>query len=153
MTSVELERREDWRAWLEQHHATSDGVWLVTWKKVAKQPRVDYDAAVEEALCFGWVDTKSKSVDELRTALWFTRRRPGSSWSESNVARFEKLEAAGVMTAAGRACYPGRTDSTGLSREISASRSSLRGFESCDLEPQALNRSRTTTWNRFKRSV
>lgn len=106
MTTVELERRAEWRAWLEANHATSDGVWLVTWKKAANRPRVDYDAAVEEALCFGWVDSKSKAVDELRTSLWFTRRKPGSNWSESNVARFEALEAAGLMTDAGRACYP-----------------------------------------------
>jgi len=107
LSTVELERREDWRAWLAEHHATADSVWLVTWKKIAKRPRVDYDAAVEEALCFGWVDSKSKSVDDLRTSIYFTPRRPKSNWSESNIARFEKLEAAGLMTDAGRACYPG----------------------------------------------
>jgi uncharacterized protein YdeI (YjbR/CyaY-like superfamily) len=107
VSSVELERREDWRAWLEANHATSDGVWLITWKKTARRPRVDYDAAVEEALCFGWVDSKVKAVDELRTSLWFTPRKPKSSWSESNHARFERLEAAGLMTEAGRAAYPG----------------------------------------------
>jgi uncharacterized protein YdeI (YjbR/CyaY-like superfamily) len=107
VSSVELERREEWRVWLEANHATSDGVWLVTWKKVANRPRVEYDAAVEEALCFGWVDSRSKAVDELRTSLWFTPRRPGSNWSASNVARFEKLEAAGLMRDAGRAVYPG----------------------------------------------
>jgi len=102
VSSVELERREDWRAWLEANHATSGAVWLVTWKKVAKRPRVDYDAAVEEALCFGWVDSKSRSVDDARTSLFFTPRKPASSWSESNVARIEKLEAAGLMRVAGR---------------------------------------------------
>ena len=107
MSSIELERREDWRAWLELNHEASDGVWLVTWKKVANRPRVDYDAAVEEALCFGWVDSKSKAVDDLRTSLWFTPRRAGSTWSESNVARFERLERAGLVTDAGRAVYPG----------------------------------------------
>jgi uncharacterized protein YdeI (YjbR/CyaY-like superfamily) len=124
VNTVELERREDWRAWLERNHADSDGVWLVTWKKVANRPRIDYDAAVEEALCFGWVDSKSKAVDDLRTSLWFTPRKPKSTWSESNIARFEQLDAKGVMTDAGRACYPGRTDGNGSSREISASRSS-----------------------------
>jgi len=107
VTSVELERREDWRAWLEANHGTSDGVWLITWKKAANRPRVDYDAAVEEALCFGWVDSQSKGVDELRTSLRFTPRKPGSSWSESNIARFARLEAAGLMTDAGRAASPG----------------------------------------------
>lgn len=99
---VELDDRADWRAWLESHHETSSGVWLVTWKKAAGKPRVDYDAAVEEALCFGWVDSKSRSVDDERTSLYFTPRKPKSSWSESNVARVGKLEAAGLMREAGR---------------------------------------------------
>lgn len=106
MQTVEFHRREDWRAWLARNHATEDGVWLVSWKQPAGKPRVDYDAAVEEALCFGWVDSRSKSVDELRTSLYFTPRKPISNWSESNHARFAKLEAAGLMTAAGRAVYP-----------------------------------------------
>ena len=99
---VELDDRADWRAWLETNHDSSSGVWLVTWKKSAGRPRVDYDAAVEEALCFGWVDSKSRSVDDERTSLYFTPRKPKSSWSESNVARVEKLEAAGLMRDAGR---------------------------------------------------
>jgi uncharacterized protein YdeI (YjbR/CyaY-like superfamily) len=104
--SVELERREDWRDWLARNHESTPGVWLVTWKKAAGRPRVDYDAAVEEALCFGWVDSKSRSVDEERTSLYFTPRRPGSNWSESNLARIAKLEAAGLMTEAGRSVLP-----------------------------------------------
>ncbi len=99
---VELDDRADWRAWLKANHERSAGVWLVTWKKTAGRPRVDYDAAVEEALCFGWVDSQSRSVDDERTSLYFTPRKPKSSWSESNVARVEKLEAAGLMRAAGR---------------------------------------------------
>jgi uncharacterized protein YdeI (YjbR/CyaY-like superfamily) len=98
---VELDDRAAWRRWLESNHERSTGVWLVTWKKTAGRPRVDYDAAVEEALCFGWVDSKSRSVDDERTSLYFTPRKPKSSWSESNVARVEKLEAAGLMQDAG----------------------------------------------------
>ena len=60
-TVVELDDRADWRRWLRENHASSPGVWLVTWKKSAGKPRVDYDAAVEEALCFGWVDSKSRT--------------------------------------------------------------------------------------------
>jgi uncharacterized protein YdeI (YjbR/CyaY-like superfamily) len=101
-TVVELEGRADWRRWLRENHASSSGVWLVTWKKSAGRPRVDYDAAVEEALCYGWVDSKSKTVDEERTSLFFTPRKPKSSWSESNVARVEKLERAGLMRKEGR---------------------------------------------------
>ena len=99
---VELDDRAAWRAWLEANHDSSSGVWLVTFKKSAGRPRVEYDAAVEEALCFGWVDSKSRSVDDERTSLYFTPRKPKSSWSESNVARVEKLEAAGLMREAGR---------------------------------------------------
>jgi uncharacterized protein YdeI (YjbR/CyaY-like superfamily) len=99
---VQLENRADWRDWLDQNHETAAAVWLVTWKKPTGKPRVDYDAAVEEALCFGWVDSKSRSVDDERTSIYFTPRKPKSAWSESNVARVEKLEAAGLMQAAGR---------------------------------------------------
>jgi uncharacterized protein YdeI (YjbR/CyaY-like superfamily) len=99
---VELERRADWREWLRVNHRRSDGVWLVTWKKAAKRPYVSYDEAVEEALCFGWIDSRSKSVDDERTSLWFTPRKERSSWSASNAARVERLERAGLMRAAGR---------------------------------------------------
>jgi hypothetical protein len=100
--AVQLEARSDWRDWLERNHETAPGVWLVTWKKAAGRARVDYDAAVEEALCFGWVDSKSRSVDGERTSLYFTPRKRKSAWSASNVARVEKLEAAGLLQPAGR---------------------------------------------------
>jgi len=103
---VELDDRADWRAWLERNHETASSVWLVTWKKSAGRPRVDYDAAVEEALCFGWVDSKSRSVDDERTSLYFTPRKPKSTWSESNLARVARLEAEGKMTDAGRRTLP-----------------------------------------------
>ena len=99
---VQFDHRADWRDWLERNHETASAVWLVTWKKPTGRPRVDYDAAVEEALCFGWVDSKSRSVDDERTSLYFTPRKPKSAWSHSNVARIEKLEAAGLLCAAGR---------------------------------------------------
>ena len=99
---VQLEERAEWRDWLERNHETAPGVWLVTWKKPTGKPRVDYDAAVEEALCFGWVDSKSRAVDDERTSLYFTPRKPRSAWSKSNVARVEKLEAAGLMRPTGR---------------------------------------------------
>ena len=100
--AIQFNAREDWRDWLKRNHETALAVWLVTWKKPTGKPRVDYDAAVEEGLCFGWVDSKSRSVDDERTSLYFTPRKPKSAWSESNVARVEKLEAEGLMQAAGR---------------------------------------------------
>jgi uncharacterized protein YdeI (YjbR/CyaY-like superfamily) len=99
---VQLENRADWRDWLERNHEAAAAVWLVTWKKPTGKPRVDYDAAVEEALCFGWVDSKSRSVDDERTSIYFTPRKSRSSWSASNVARIEKLESSGLLHAAGR---------------------------------------------------
>ena len=99
---VEVEERAGWREWLERNHETARAVWLVTWKKPTGKPRVAYDAAVDEALCFGWVDSKSRSVDDERTSIYFTPRKPKSAWSDSNVARVEKLEAAGLLSEAGR---------------------------------------------------
>jgi uncharacterized protein YdeI (YjbR/CyaY-like superfamily) len=95
--------RAELRAWLEENHAQSDGTWIVDYKKASGKPQLGYDAIVEELIAFGWVDSKSKSVDDERTSLWATPRRPQSSWSESNRARFAKLEAEGRMTDAGRA--------------------------------------------------
>lgn len=97
-----VDDRAGWRAWLERNHASAQGVWVVTWRTQTGKPRLDYDALVEEALCFGWVDSKSRSVDDERTSLYFTPRKSKSAWSESNVARVQKLEAVGQMQAAGR---------------------------------------------------
>jgi len=99
---VQADDRAAWRAWLSANHAMSGGAWLVTWKPASGRGSLDYEGAVEEALCFGWVDSKSRSVDDERTSLYFTPRKSKSAWSESNVARVERLEAAGLMEAAGR---------------------------------------------------
>jgi uncharacterized protein YdeI (YjbR/CyaY-like superfamily) len=100
--TVELHDRAEWRRWLRANHGRATAVWLVRWKKSTGKPRVDYDAAVEEALCYGWVDSKSRSIDDERTSLYFAPRKPRSAWSATNVARVEKLEAAGLMRPAGR---------------------------------------------------
>ena len=81
-------------------------MWLVTFKKSAGKPRIDYEAAVEEALCFGWIDSKSKAVDDERTSLYFAPRRPKSNLTEGNLERVRRLEEAGLMTAAGRKALP-----------------------------------------------
>jgi uncharacterized protein YdeI (YjbR/CyaY-like superfamily) len=97
--------RAELRAWLDENHAQSDGAWIVDYKKASGKPQLGYDAIVEELIAFGWVDSKSKSVDVERTSLWAGPRRARSSWSPSNRARFEKLEAEGRMTEAGRAAW------------------------------------------------
>ena len=99
--------REELRAWLDANHALSEGTWIVDWKKASGKPQLGYDAIVEELIAFGWVDSKSKSVDADRTSLWAGPRRARSTWSESNIARFAKLEAEGRMTDAGRAARNG----------------------------------------------
>lgn len=95
--------RAEWRAWLEQNHARGAGVWLISAKKGSDQPRVAYDEAVEEALCFGWIDSKPRALDDQRSMLWFAPRKPRTGWSRLNKQRVERLIAAGQMTPAGMA--------------------------------------------------
>jgi len=98
-----LSERAAWRVWLEENHARDAGVWLVSFKKATGKPRVGYDGSVEEALCFGWIDSTERSVDESRLMQLFTPRRSRSVWSQSNKARVEKLIAAGLMRPQGLA--------------------------------------------------
>ncbi|QDL55646.1 YdeI/OmpD-associated family protein [Rhodoferax aquaticus] len=93
--------REEWRAWLQQNHALATGVWLVSFKKATGKPRIEYDEAVTEALCFGWVDSKPNKLDDERTVLWFAPRKPGSGWSRPNKRRIEQMVQAGRMAEAG----------------------------------------------------
>ena len=94
--------RRAWRRWLERHHATSTGTWLVMVKAETGKPRVAYAEAVEEALCFGWIDSKHKRLDDERTILWMCPRKPASGWSKSNKERVARLESAGLLAEAGR---------------------------------------------------
>lgn len=97
------ETRADWRAWLEANHAAAPGVWLVTYKKGSGRPHLSWDEVVEEALCFGWIDSRGNKVDAARTKLLVTPRKPGSAWSKINKGRIEQLLAEGLMTPAGQA--------------------------------------------------
>jgi uncharacterized protein YdeI (YjbR/CyaY-like superfamily) len=99
---VQPESRAEWRAWLETNHRAATGVWLVTWKKRTGKPTVSYDEAVEEALCFGWIDGVLGRVDDDRLMQWFAPRKPKSTWARSNKERVARLEAAGLMTEPGR---------------------------------------------------
>ena len=98
-----IEDRDAWRAWLEANHDSSTGVWLVTWRKRARRTGLPYEAAVEEALCFGWVDGTAGTVDEERGKQYFAPRKPNSGWAATNKARVERLIAEGRMAAAGLA--------------------------------------------------
>jgi uncharacterized protein YdeI (YjbR/CyaY-like superfamily) len=96
------ESRAAWRAWLEANHDRVAGVWFVSWRRRTGRPTVSYEDAVEEALCFGWIDSVSSRVDDERGMLRFSPRRPGSIWARSNKERIARLEVAGLMTEAGR---------------------------------------------------
>lgn len=95
--------RAAWRAWLEANHAAVPGVWLVMWRPRSGRVGLDYEAAIEEALCFGWVDSTAGRVDDDRGKLYFAPRKPRSVWAASNKARVERLIAAGRMAPAGLA--------------------------------------------------
>lgn len=99
---VHAETAAEWRAWLERHHERESGVWLVSWKTATGRPRMSYEESVEEALAFGWVDSKANTLDDDRSMLWFAPRRSGSGWSKPNKERVERLQRDGRMTDAGR---------------------------------------------------
>src|SRR5512139_218597 len=90
--------REAWRAWLEKHHASDQEAWLVHYKQKVAKRSPTYEEAVEEALCFGWIDGLLRSIDSERYALRYSPRQPQSVWSASNKQRVEKLIAEGRMT-------------------------------------------------------
>jgi uncharacterized protein YdeI (YjbR/CyaY-like superfamily) len=92
-----------WRAWLSQHHATEPGVWLMSWKKAAGKPSIVWSEAVDEALCFGWIDSTARSIDDLSYKQYFAPRKPRSNWSKINKEKVERLIAEGRMTPAGLA--------------------------------------------------
>ena len=95
--------RAEWRAWLTKHYQSETEVWLIYYKKHTGQPRISYDHAVEEALCFGWIDSIVKRIDDEKFAQKFTPRRDGTKWSALNKRRLRKLIREGRMTEAGLA--------------------------------------------------
>jgi len=96
-------RRKDWRSWLAKHHDTEQEIWLIYKKKSSGKPRIPYDAAVEEALCYGWIDSILKPIDSEQYAQRFSRRRAGSKLSPLNKERIRRLIKTGKMTRAGLA--------------------------------------------------
>jgi uncharacterized protein YdeI (YjbR/CyaY-like superfamily) len=93
--------RDSWRRWLEGHGGEKTVIWLLIAKKGTGVASLSYDEAVEEALCFGWIDGQANRFDETFYAVRFTPRKPGSVWAETNVARVEKMIREGRMTEAG----------------------------------------------------
>ena len=95
--------RQDWRNWLEENHTQTEGIWLVTYKKNSGMPYLSYDEIVEEAICFGWIDSVPRKLDEQRTMLYLSPRKKGSNWSKINKDRVAKLLDKGLIHASGMA--------------------------------------------------
>jgi uncharacterized protein YdeI (YjbR/CyaY-like superfamily) len=99
---VHAETRAQWRRWLEANQPVARGVWLCSWRTATGRPRCPYPEAVEEAICFGWIDSTSTILDEERGLQLFTPRRPKSPWTRLNRERAADMERRGLMTDAGR---------------------------------------------------
>ncbi|HND48437.1 MAG TPA: YdeI/OmpD-associated family protein [Anaerolineales bacterium] len=148
--SVHPKSRAEWRKWLEENQARKEGIWLISYKKDTGKPRFDYDESVEEALCFGWVDSKPAKLDEERSMLWFAPRKPKTNWSKLNKDRVEKMIKAGLMAPAGLAKVE--------AAKKDGSWNALDGVEALEIPPdlaKALSKNKTAKeyFEAFPRSV
>lgn len=91
----------DWRLWLEENHISKDAVWLVFYKKNSSKPTLTWSNAVDEALCFGWIDSKAETVDHESFRQYFCKRKPNSTWSKINKVKVEKLLSENLIAQAG----------------------------------------------------
>lgn len=138
LKTLYAKNRDEWRTWLEKNAARSAEIWLISYKKHTGKPSVPYDDAVEEALCYGWVDSIVKSIDDEKYAQKFTPRTSSSKWSASNIERVNNLIAAGKMTPAGLAAFEGHE-----SRTIEPAPTTLPS------ELEAAFKSHKTAWKNF----
>ncbi len=93
--------QQEWRKWLQKHHATKQSIWVIFYKKSTGKPSLTWSNAVDEALCFGWIDSTSRPIDEEQFMQYFCKRKPNSVWSRINKEKVERLIANGQMTQAG----------------------------------------------------
>ena len=103
---LDMRTRADWRRWLAKHHASSPGIWLIRHKQHVGVESMPYEDVVCEALCFGWIDSLIKRLDDNRYAIKVTPRKPTSKWSDLNRRRWKQLKAAGLLAAPGLAAAP-----------------------------------------------
>jgi uncharacterized protein YdeI (YjbR/CyaY-like superfamily) len=106
LMNLQVTNRRQWRAWLTKHHTSSPGVWLVFHKAHTGLKKLPYEDMIREALCFGWIDSLVKRLDDDRYALKVTPRKPTSKWSDINRKRWRELKTAGLLTPAGVAAAP-----------------------------------------------
>jgi uncharacterized protein YdeI (YjbR/CyaY-like superfamily) len=112
MKTLQVSSPQAWRAWLRKHHAHTKEIWFIYYKKSSGKPTLSHDEALDEALCFGWIDSLVKHIDEERYAQKFTPRKPQSKWSKRNRKRALKLIRDGRMAAPGLATITFRSGGT-----------------------------------------
>jgi uncharacterized protein YdeI (YjbR/CyaY-like superfamily) len=120
MKTLYVEDRAKWRAWLRENSEGAAEVWLLYYKKDTGRPRIAYADAVEEAICFGWIDSKIKKLDQARFAQLFTPRQPKSKWSRINIDRARRMIREGKMTAAGLRVFDPRNQTAALPTKLPA---------------------------------
>lgn len=139
-----------WHEWLRTHHQHEAGVWVVLWRPATGRPRPTYDELIREALCWGWIDGQAKTLDDQRSMLWFTQRKPNSVWSASNKARVADLEAEGRLQPAGIAQIE-RAKADGRWTQLDGAEALIEPTElsaALDADPVA-----RATWDGLSRSV
>jgi uncharacterized protein YdeI (YjbR/CyaY-like superfamily) len=142
--AIFFETPSELRAWLEEHHATASELWVGYYKKGSGRLSLTWSEVVDEALCFGWIDSVARGVDDERYAQRFTPRKNVSNWSAVNIAKVEKLRTEGRMTAAGEAAFAARRD------DRSAVYSYERRHEAkLDAEQEATFRANPSAWGWF----
>jgi uncharacterized protein YdeI (YjbR/CyaY-like superfamily) len=119
LKTLNVRTRRQWRNWLQRHHDSEAEIWLVFHKRHTAEQCVSYVDAVEEALCFGWVDSLVKRLDDDRYARKFTPRKADSRWSTINRQRYAKLKARGLLAAAGRERAPTERNGDGPRPSVS----------------------------------
>ena len=129
--------RKEWRKWLEKNHDKKKEIWLIYYKKHTGKPTIPYDDAVEEALCFGWIDSTLKRIDDKKHAQRYTPRRPRSIWSNPNIKRAEKMIKQGKMKPAGMKLYKKKTPELEVDMELIKMPPDLK--KALDSNPKAKN--------------
>jgi uncharacterized protein YdeI (YjbR/CyaY-like superfamily) len=137
--------RKAWRSWLAKHHATTPEIWLIYYKKTSGKPRLPYNDAVEEALCYGWIDSIMKPIDGEKYAQRFSPRKKGAQWSPMNIERFRRLLRKRRVTRAGLAAAESALD------RIRNTARRRRSSSTLPADIREALRKDPTTWKNFSR--
>ena len=129
-----VKNRKEWRSWLKKNYKTEKGIWLIYYKKDSGKPRIPYNDAVEEAICFGWIDSILKKVDEERFAQRFSKRNPKSPYSQANTERLREMIKKGkvakeVLVAVGELCAEKFKVPPDILKAIKADKDAWKNFQ------------------------